>query len=146
MAEPRTRRSPCRSIRTIGTALPDDARVVCDGYAFAVFALSRGATVLEVPGPYTKRHRRHASRRGKSDANDAQAIAEVVLREPGRLPHRQSCTTDSVPWPSRRQTGGRTWPRRPDAIGWTETVQRPSSPGRGARAARSPRPRCTGDA
>lgn len=59
----------------------------CYGYAFAVFALARGATVLEVPGAYTKRHRRHASRRGKSDATDAQAIAEVVLREPGRLPH-----------------------------------------------------------
>jgi transposase len=58
----------------------------CYGYAFSVFARMRGATVLEVPGIMTKRHRRHSSHRGKSDESDAQAIAEVVLREADRLP------------------------------------------------------------
>lgn len=58
----------------------------CYGYAFAVFARARGAKVLEVPGILTKRHRRHGSHRGKSDETDAQAIAEVVLREVDRLP------------------------------------------------------------
>src|SRR5688572_14641711 len=53
----------------------------CYGYAFGVFARARGAKVLEVPGILTKRHRRHGSRRGKSDEIDAQAIAEVVLRD-----------------------------------------------------------------
>ncbi len=59
----------------------------CYGFAFAVFARARCATVLEVPGSHTKRYRRHASQHGKSDLHDAQAIAEVVLREVGRLPH-----------------------------------------------------------
>ncbi len=58
----------------------------CYGYAFAVYAAARGATVFEVPGVMTKRQRRHGSRRGKSDENDAYAIAHVVLREQGRLP------------------------------------------------------------
>ena len=58
----------------------------CYGYAFGVFARAQGAKVLEVPGVLTKRHRRHSSRRGKSDDRDAQAIAEVVLREADRLP------------------------------------------------------------
>jgi transposase len=58
----------------------------CYGYAFSVCARVRGATVLEVPGLLTKRQRRHSSRRGKSDETDAQAIAEVVLREADRLP------------------------------------------------------------
>lgn len=48
--------------------------------------LKYGALVYEVPGTLTKRHRKHASRRGKSDVQDAQAIAEVVLREADRLP------------------------------------------------------------
>jgi transposase len=56
------------------------------GYGLAVYASSKGAVVYEVPGAFTKRHRRHGSRRGKSDGVDARAIAEVVLREPGRLP------------------------------------------------------------
>jgi transposase len=51
--------------------------------------LRGGAIVYEVPGAPTKRHRKHASRRGKSDAQDAQAIAEVVLRECDRLPRCQ---------------------------------------------------------
>jgi transposase len=55
-------------------------------HAFSVFARAEGATVLEVPGALTKRHRRHGSRRWKSDGTDAHAIAEVVLREAGRLP------------------------------------------------------------
>jgi transposase len=55
------------------------------GFAFAVFASSVGALVFDVPGLYTKRHRRHSSQHGKSDVNDAKAIAEVVLREDGRL-------------------------------------------------------------
>jgi len=58
----------------------------CYGLAFAVFAGARSVQVLEVPGILTKRHRRHGSHRGKSDDNDARAIAEVVLREAGRLP------------------------------------------------------------
>jgi transposase len=45
-----------------------------------------GATVYEVPGAFTKRHRKHGSRRGKSDPIDAKAIAEAVLRESERLP------------------------------------------------------------
>jgi transposase len=57
----------------------------CYGYAFSVFARVRGARVLEVPGVLTKRHRRHSSHRGKSDETDAQAIAEVILREADRL-------------------------------------------------------------
>jgi len=47
--------------------------------------LRAGAVVYEVPGILTKRHRKHASRRGKSDAQDARAIAEAVLRDPERL-------------------------------------------------------------
>lgn len=58
----------------------------CYGFALGVFAAARGFTVFEVPGVLTKRHRRHGSARGKSDDTDAQAIAEVVLRETGRLP------------------------------------------------------------
>lgn len=58
----------------------------CYGRAFADVLLEGNAAVYEVPGSYTKRHRRHASRRGKSDALDARAIAEAVLRESDRLP------------------------------------------------------------
>ncbi len=54
--------------------------------AFADALLRTGAVVYEIPGSFTKRHRRHGSRRGKSDLLDAGAIAEVVLRESGRLP------------------------------------------------------------
>lgn len=56
------------------------------GRFFADVLLGHGATVYEVPGTFTKRHRKHASRRGKSDALDARAIAEAVLREADRLP------------------------------------------------------------
>ena len=55
------------------------------GYALAVFVAASGSIVFEVPGAYTKRHRRNSSHHGKSDLNDAKAIAEVVLREDGRL-------------------------------------------------------------
>src|ERR1700728_1924175 len=55
------------------------------GRAFADALVRNGATVYEVPGSYTKRHRRHASRPGKSDGLDARAIAEAVLREADRL-------------------------------------------------------------
>lgn len=58
----------------------------CYGNAFAKMLLQSGAEVFEVPGSYTKRHRRRSSRTGKSDALDAQAIAEAVLREGDRLP------------------------------------------------------------
>jgi transposase len=61
----------------------------CYGYAFTVAARARGANVLEVPGVQAKRHRAHGSRRGKSDETDAQAIAEVVLRDGDRLPRFQ---------------------------------------------------------
>lgn len=56
------------------------------GRAFARALASHGKVVFEVPGLLTKRHRRHASRKGKSDRNDAHAIAEVVLRDVDRLP------------------------------------------------------------
>lgn len=49
--------------------------------AFARRLLSQGAMVYEVPGAFTKRHRERSSRTGKSDALDAHAIAEAVLRE-----------------------------------------------------------------
>ncbi len=58
----------------------------CYGNAFAKVLANSGAEVFEVPGSYTKRHRRRSSRTGKSDALDAQAIAEAVLRESDRLP------------------------------------------------------------
>lgn len=54
--------------------------------AFARELLNLGATVYEVPGSFTKRHRKASSRTGKSDPLDAQAIAEAVLRESRRLP------------------------------------------------------------
>jgi transposase len=57
----------------------------CYGFAFAVHIGAHGGTVFDVPGVRTRRERRHGSRRGKSDANDAQAIADVVLRDAGRL-------------------------------------------------------------
>ena len=58
----------------------------CYGYAFAVYAGAHGAVVFEVPGVMTKRQRRHSSRRGKSDENDAHAIAHVVLCDADHLP------------------------------------------------------------
>lgn len=58
----------------------------CYGSAFARMLIEGGALVYEVPGSFTKRHRRRSSRTGKSDALDAQAIAEAVLREADRLP------------------------------------------------------------
>ncbi len=48
-----------------------------------------GALVYEVPGAFTKRHRKRASQVGKSDMLDAKAIAEAVLREVDRLPRFQ---------------------------------------------------------
>jgi transposase len=56
------------------------------GALFAQRLVAAGATVYEVPGAFTKRHRQHESRRGKSDSIDAKAIAEAVLRESERLP------------------------------------------------------------
>jgi transposase len=56
------------------------------GRGLADALLRAGATVYEVPGNLTKRHRRHSSRKGKSDQQDAHAIAEVVLRDGDRLP------------------------------------------------------------
>jgi transposase len=58
----------------------------CYGSIFAQVLTASGFTVYEVPGSYTKRHRKQGSRRGKSDPIDAKAIAEVVLREADRLP------------------------------------------------------------
>lgn len=57
----------------------------CYGYAFSVFAAADSALVFDVPGVLTQRHCKHSTRRGKSDTNDARAIAEVVLREAERL-------------------------------------------------------------
>jgi transposase len=56
------------------------------GRAFAEALITEHLTVLEVPGSLTKRHRKQASRKGKSDGNDARAIAEAVLRDRDRLP------------------------------------------------------------
>jgi transposase len=61
----------------------------CYGRALVQVLLRAGTTVYEVPGAFTKRHRQHASRRGKSDLADARAVAEVVLGERDRLP---TCT------------------------------------------------------
>lgn len=56
------------------------------GRAFAHALIRHGIVAFEVPGILTKRHRKQGSRKGKSDRNDAHAIAEVVLRESERLP------------------------------------------------------------
>jgi transposase len=56
------------------------------GRPFADNLIRQGHTVYEVPGVITKRHRRRLRRRGKSDPQDAHAIAEAVLRERDSLP------------------------------------------------------------
>ena len=56
------------------------------GRPFADALLRHGATVYEVPGMISKRHRRRLRQRGKSDPHDAHAIAEAVLREWASLP------------------------------------------------------------
>jgi transposase len=56
------------------------------GRLFADTLVREGHTVFEVPGTITKRHRRRLRRRGKSDPQDAHAIAEAVLRERETLP------------------------------------------------------------
>lgn len=56
------------------------------GRPFADFLLEAKAVVHEVPGAISKRHRRRLRRRGKSDPQDAHAIAEAVLREHESLP------------------------------------------------------------
>ena len=56
------------------------------GRSFARTLVAKGMVVYEVPGVLTKRHRKQGSHHGKSDENDARAIGEVVIREPGRLP------------------------------------------------------------
>lgn len=56
------------------------------GRPFADVLAQAGYTVYEVPGMITKRHRRRLRHRGKSDPQDAHAIAEAVLREHETLP------------------------------------------------------------
>jgi len=56
------------------------------GRGFAEALVAQGYTVYEIPGSFTKRARKLGSRPGKSDILDARAIADVVLREYGRLP------------------------------------------------------------
>ncbi len=56
------------------------------GRPFADALVREGNTVFEVPGTITKRHRRRLRRHGKSDPQDAHAIAEAVLREHDTLP------------------------------------------------------------
>jgi len=51
------------------------------GRPFVEALLLAGYTVYEVPGMISKRHRNRLRHRGKSDAQDAHAIAESVLRE-----------------------------------------------------------------
>jgi transposase len=61
------------------------------GRRFADFLVANNATVFEVPGNVTKRHRKNATRPGKTDTIDAKAIAEALIREQDRLPrYRQS--------------------------------------------------------
>lgn len=56
------------------------------GRRFADALIAENCTVYEVPGTITKRHRRRLRQRGKSDPQDAHAIAEAVLREGETLP------------------------------------------------------------
>lgn len=56
------------------------------GRPFAELLFRLGYTVYEVPGAIAKRHRRRLRRQGKSDEQDAQAIAEAILRERDSLP------------------------------------------------------------
>lgn len=56
------------------------------GRSFAKALTRKGHTVYEVPGTITKRHRRRLRGAGKSDPQDAHAIAEAVLREREHLP------------------------------------------------------------
>lgn len=74
------------SRRLSGTVVWGLESTGCYANAFARRLLNSGASVFEVPGSFTKRHRQRSSRTGKSDPLDAQAIAEAVLREPDRLP------------------------------------------------------------
>lgn len=57
------------------------------GYGLAQALVAVGETVLEVNSRLTALGRRHARRQGKSDALDAQAVAEIVRREGTSLPH-----------------------------------------------------------
>lgn len=61
------------------------------GQGLADFLKLRNATVCEVPGSISKRHRRQSSRHGKTDPLDARAIAEAVLLEADRLPIYERC-------------------------------------------------------
>ncbi len=56
------------------------------GRRFSDFLIAMDAEVYEVPGHVTKRHRKHSTHRGKTDAIDAKAIAEALSREQERLP------------------------------------------------------------
>lgn len=85
-ADQRGYKKAMAAARHLGTVVWGLESTGCYANAFARRLLDAGATVYEVPGSFTKRHRERSSRTGKSDALDAQAIAEAVLREPGRLP------------------------------------------------------------
>jgi transposase len=56
------------------------------GRQFSDFLVARGAQVYDVPGHVAKRHRRQSTRRGKTDAIDAKAIAEALIRDWDRIP------------------------------------------------------------
>lgn len=56
------------------------------GRPFANALIAGGCVVYEVPGTITRRQRRKLPGAGKSDARDARAIAEAVLREREHLP------------------------------------------------------------
>jgi len=56
------------------------------GRSFAKALARKGQIVYEVPGTITKRHRRRLRGAGKSDPQDAHAIAEAVLRDREHLP------------------------------------------------------------
>lgn len=63
------------------------------GRTLANVLVREGHHVYEVPGTITKRHRRRLRGAGKSDPQDAHAIAEAVLRERENLP--QHMETDA---------------------------------------------------
>jgi transposase len=56
------------------------------GRPFADALVRAGHTVYEVPGMISKRHRQRLRHPGKSDVQDAHAIAEAILRERNTLP------------------------------------------------------------
>lgn len=66
------------------------------GRPFANALVREGCVVYEVPGTITKRHRRRLRGGGKSDPQDAHAIAEAVLRERQNLPRHLAADAEEA--------------------------------------------------